>query len=171
MKKATRTIFQLVCLALTFASNTSNADLVKTRIVADNMVPISGFHTPDAAAIAASNRYNPDSIEKNREHVGGIVRCNRSEYFYTHGRGESGVVPVQFSVAYPKSCKLHSFWHTHGGSFEDRKFFSPADTHTANSADKPFFMSDYQGNLRVYRPGGRLFSSNKRTRGRMTPFP
>ena len=146
------------------------ADVVKTRIVTDGEVPLSGYETPVLAVVAASNRYNPDSVKKNTEHVGGIVRCENGGYFYTHGKGKRGRAPVHFSVLVRKGCTLDSFWHTHGGSFENRRFFSPSDTHTANRTDKPMYMADYKGSLRVFHPGDVLMCA-KRIRGSLASFP
>ena len=97
---------------------------VSTRMVTDADVPEAGFASLLLAVEAAGNRYNPASIIHDREHVGAILRCD-GRYFYTHGVGEPGQIPVTFSIAVPKRCDLTSLWHTHGGPFADREYFSP----------------------------------------------
>ena len=149
---------------MTVFSQTSFAEVVRTSIVTDADVPTDGYRTAEVAVFAAVNRYNPDSVEKNLEHVGGIVRCGANSYFYTHGNGKPGG-SVHFSILFPKRCKLDSLWHTHGGNFEDRRFFSRTDTRTANTVSKPMYMADYRGDLHIFQPGDRRFGLGKRTHG------
>ena len=125
--------------------------VIQTVIVKDSEVPTDGYRSADDAAIAASNRYNPDSVRKNREHVGAIVSCGNST-FYTHGKGRSGVTPVRFSIVVPKGCALQALWHTHGGRGRQREFFSASDTETAAKLGVPFYLANYKGELRVFDP-------------------
>ncbi len=152
-------------------SQVSLAALVKTRIIQDAEVPDAGYTSEKMAVIATVNRYNPDSIKNNREHVGGILQCKNKGFFYTHGFGESGQVPVQFSILLPSGCKLVSLWHTHGGNSVDKSYFSPNDTRTANKVAKPFYMADYKGSLRIFRPGDKRIPGNKRFRFSATNIP
>ncbi len=168
---ADKPLQQLLILVLLIISGPASlAEIVKTRIVAHAEVPESGYETSELAVVAASNRYNPDSVKKNREHVGGIIRCQERGYFYTHGKGRRGKAPVHFSVLIPKGCTLDSFWHTHGGNYEYRRLFSPSDTHTANTTGKPMYMADYEGSLRVFRPGDALIR-DRRIRGSLARYP
>ena len=86
-------------------------------------------------------------------HVGGVLHCQHDGFMYTHGIGKKGMARVQFSIPVPDGCMLDSVWHTHGGRSKKGKYFSPADTKIANSIHKPIYMADYEGTLRVYRPG------------------
>ena len=126
--------------------------VVKTALVNDALIPPEGYGSVEEAAIAASNRYNPDSIRRNREHAGAIVACEGG-MFYTHGKGRSGVTPIRFSVIVPSGCKLQALWHTHGGRGRHREFFSASDTETANRLGVPFYLANYKGELRVFIPG------------------
>lgn len=137
---------------------------VKTRLIADMFVPVEGFDSLTAAVVAATNRYNPDSVARNREHLGGIITCGQSRYYYTHGIGKSDESPVKFSIAVKPGCELVAFWHTHGGRFDNRRYFSSFDTKAAETAKKPFFMSDYRGALRVFHPGDRVFQNKTMAR-------
>ena len=163
-------------LAMFVASDTQMVTLevsnntVSTRIVTDALVPKEGFASQVDAVTAASNRYNPDSVRLNREHVGGILNCAQDDFFYTHGVGDIGQAPVQFSIAIPKSCKFVSIWHTHGGRFEDREYFSPSDTQSADMTGKPMFMTNHTGKLHVYHPGGRKIW-RRRSQRTMLPLP
>jgi hypothetical protein len=149
----------LGALAMFLLSDTSLVTLdvshvdVRTKLIDDEAVPDEGYATHLEAVIAASDRYNPDSIRHNREHVGGILRCD-GRYFYTHGLGGEGQAPVRFSIVIPKSCALAALWHTHGGEFPDREYFSQADTRSAEKTGKPMFMTNHTGRLHVYHPGG-----------------
>jgi hypothetical protein len=86
---------------------------------------LNGYASVERAVIAASNRYNPDSIKRNREHVGAIVAC-AGALFYTHGKGRPGVTPIRFSIMVPDGCALEALWHTHGGRGRHRRYFSPS---------------------------------------------
>ncbi len=129
-----------------------HGSVVQTTIVKDAEVPPGGYATVDSAVIAASNRFNPDSIKRNREHVGAIVACNGA-MFYTHGKGRPAVTPVRFSIAVPEGCSLRALWHTHGGRGRHRQFFSASDTETAEKLGVPFYLANYKGELRVFHPG------------------
>jgi len=161
-----------VQLAYSHSGNSAKQPIVKTSRIEDSTVPAEGYASMDEAVIAASDRFNADSIRFNREHVGGILKCADKGYFYTHGVGGEGIAPVQFSIPQTQKCKLSAVWHTHGGNFEDRAFFSPSDTGTAEATDKPIYMADYTGTLRVFFPGDKKMSRNSRKRrGAMLGLP
>jgi hypothetical protein len=128
---------------------------VSSKLVVDEQVPEDGFDTVLEAVVAASNRYNPDSVALDREHVGAILKCRPAGYFYTHGTGAPGEAPVTFAVTRPKTCKLAALWHTHGSQAPDRTYFSPEDTAAANALQRPIYMTNHTGRLYVYRPGQR----------------
>ncbi len=126
---------------------------VVSRLVEETPVPEAGYGSVLDAVVAASNRFNADSIRLDREHVGAILRCGRSVY-YTHGVGAEHQAPVDFTIAKPTRCRLLALWHTHGAEAPDRTYFSPADTQSADRLRVPIYMTNYTGVLKVYRPGG-----------------
>ena len=126
---------------------------VRSQLVTDESVPAGGYGTALEAVIAASNRYNPDSVRLNREHVGAIIKCPDQGHYFTHGVGEPGRATVTFIVMKPKRCTLAALWHTHGGDAADRQYFSPEDTRAAEAVGRPIYMTNHTGRLYVYRPG------------------
>ncbi len=144
---------------------------VVSRLVEDTAVPQSGYPSKLAAVIAASDRYNADSIVRNREHVGAILKCKGHGYFYTHGVGADHQAPVEFTVAKPKRCDLVALWHTHGAEASDRDFFSPADTESADRLGVPIYMTNHTGKLKMYRPGQRKIGRRKNSRFGALPMP
>ena len=125
---------------------------VVTELVRDAQVPANGYSSAEAAA--ASNRFNPDSVARDREHVGGILRC-AGGYYYTHGVARQRQSPVMYSVNVPPNCVSTALWHTHGSSRRNREYFSEWDTRSADALGKPMYMANHLGELRVYRPGVR----------------
>ena len=142
---------------------------VVSRLVEETPVPEAGYDSELTAVIAASNRFNADSIRRNREHVGAVLRCGQGVY-YTHGVGADHQAPVEFTVAKPKRCRLLALWHTHGAEAPDRNFFSPADTQSADRLRVPIYMTNHTGLLKVYRPGGRKLAV-KGSRFGLLPIP
>jgi hypothetical protein len=134
---------------------------IRTELVRDEGVPSDGFPSINAAVIAASNRFNPESVANNQEHVGGVLRCRGAGFLYTHGKGEAGVPSVRFSVTVRPGCELVALWHTHGARQDHKRYFSPTDTRTAESIGVPFYMANHTGALRVFEPGDRVFTKKR----------
>lgn len=110
------------------------------------------FSSPLAAVMAAENEYNPLSIAQDREFIGAILLHNGA-YSFTVGQGLSGEDTVTVRVAVPRGAEIVAFWHTHGAAGQGRRYFSGVDTALVNSWNKPFYMADYSGTLRVFYPG------------------
>lgn len=123
---------------------------IRTRL--DKQIPMAGFTSVEDAVIHAARQYNADSVQHNREHVGGVLRCEDGRYVYTHGVGARNQVPVVFSVVQTKSCRLHALWHTHGSPGRDKSHFSPSDTQAAIQVGKPIYLVDPKGVVRVFSP-------------------
>lgn len=110
------------------------------------------YSTPLAALLAAANRYNPRSIAEDREFLGMILQID-GRYYYTVAEGIAGANSIAAEVPTAKNDTLVlALWHTHGGAGEHRQYFSPTDTKMANRLQLPFFLADYTGQLKVYRP-------------------
>lgn len=117
--------------------------------------PAEGFPTVVSTVKAASDRYNPDSIDKDREHYGVILRRAGipARYFYTHAVAPRGRDDFRLRVPRGSGYHLVAIWHTHGRRDERHRYFSPQDARTANQLRLPFFLADYTGVLKVFRPG------------------
>ena len=105
-----------------------------------------GFDTELDAVLAASNIYNPLSIDEDREYIGAVLELDGS-YFYTVGVGKKGENAIVVRARVPKSYSLVAFWHTHGAPAIERRYFSDADMHLVRSYGKPFYLADYTGRL------------------------
>lgn len=110
------------------------------------------FTTIKEAVVAAANRYNPMSIQQDREFLGAIVMLD-GQYRYTVGHGESGQDTVSLRLQIPKNAKVVAFWHTHGDAAPNRRYFSKIDTQLAEQWQLPFYLADYTGALRIFEPG------------------
>ena len=89
-----------------------------------------GFTHLSQAVIFASNRYNPVSIQEDREFIGAILYDAGvgGRYIYTVEAGVSGHDQVTTRIRIPKGYHLVAFWHTHGAAQWSRQFFSEIDT-------------------------------------------
>ncbi len=110
------------------------------------------FNSQLAAVQAAANQYNPLSVAQDREFIGAILQHNGG-YRFTVGQGMSGEDTVSVRIALPRGARVVAFWHTHGAAGHARKYFSAVDTALVNSWNKPFYMADAAGVLRVFSPG------------------
>lgn len=139
-------------------NNQANAGAQMTALTA------AAFESPLAAVLAAENEYNPLSIAQDREFIGAILQ-HRGAYRYTVGQGMSGEDTVTVRLTLPRGAEIVAFWHTHGAAGHGRKYFSAVDTALVNSWNKPFYMADHSGRLRVFNPGDNTI--NAATAGRL----
>lgn len=120
-------------------------------------LPERDFASELDAVTAAVNYYNPLSIRENREYMGTIYRHGDSFRFsVTAAKKTSDGLAIRLSG----DSLLHTvaLWHTHGGQKERYRFFSDVDTHTASRTRLPFYLADYTGYLKIYRPGDSTLS-------------
>lgn len=169
MKTAYRSIYQKALLIVLVLAHTplavaqrGSSDLVKTQI--DGLKLGIGYESVIDAVVEATNRYNPDSIAHNREHVGGVLGCNDGRVLFTHGVGRPDQVPVSFSVPQTSNCRLEALWHTHGARDDFKTMFSAADTNSSNALGRPIYMADHTGALRVFEPGSKTSGRQQRNR-------
>ncbi|MEM9623672.1 MAG: DUF4329 domain-containing protein [Pseudomonadota bacterium] len=167
-------------VATDFLSLQVSSPRVISRLIEDAEIPANGFADQLSTVIAASNRYNADSIARNREHVGAILKRKLRKptpesgsvgYFYTHGVGADHQAPVEFAIAKPKRCELIALWHTHGAEASDRHYFSPEDVRSADDLDVPIYMTNFTGRLKVYKPGQRKIGYRRVSRDGSLPMP
>ena len=121
------------------------------------------FSNEIEAVIAASDDYNPRSIAEDREYMGAILVSN-GRYSYTVEGGEVGQDQITVRIRVPAGSSIADFWHTHGAAANDRSYFSEVDTALATEWNKPFYLADYTGVLKVYKPGDKLISQTKAKR-------
>ena len=107
------------------------------------------------AVIAASQRFNPQSIEEDREYMGAILQKG-SDYHYTVAPGEAGEDRITVRVAVPAGATIVAFWHTHGGEAHAREYFSEVDTKLVADWKLPLYLADYTGVLKVFNPGDQV---------------
>ncbi len=142
--------------------DTMNA-LPSALAATDTACKISLYDSEVATVIAASEMYNPLSIAEDREYMGAILQCGQG-YYYTAAPGVAGQDQITVRVSVPAGSHIVAFWHTHGAAALDRQYFSEVDTALALSWNKPFYLADYTGALKVFAPGDKLMSLRKASR-------
>ncbi len=123
----------------------------------------NSFNDEIGAAVAASDEYNPRSIAEDREYMGAIL-FSHGRYSYTVEGGEVGQDQITVRIRVPAGSSIAAFWHTHGAAANDRSYFSEVDTALATEWNKPFYLADYTGVLKVFNPGDKLMSQTKARR-------
>ncbi|MCG8669492.1 MAG: DUF4329 domain-containing protein, partial [Pseudomonadales bacterium] len=134
-----------------------------------------GFHghfaSVEQAAAAAADRFNPYSIREDREYMGAILRhkhpaSGKEEpaFTYTAAAGHAHHDRITIKVKLPGDYEIVAFWHTHGAEHWSRKYFSDTDTRLAKHWGVPFYLADFSGLLRVYKPDSRILSLNQARR-------
>ena len=146
--------------------------LEKTEQTQGIKVPMNSMHAygnPNSynneieAVVAASDEYNPRSIEEDREYMG-VILYSHGRYSYTVEGGEVGQDQITVRIRVPAGSSIAAFWHTHGAAANDRSYFSEVDTALATEWNKPFYLADYTGVLKVFKPGDKLMSQAKARR-------
>lgn len=106
------------------------------------------INTPGlSAAMEASNKYNPLSIDSDAEYGGVIYKDRVGDYGYTVYKGKKGTGKVTFSLTIPEKTIRVAFWHTHGGYGALNKYYSRTDSEVVNKYKVPYYMADYTGTL------------------------
>jgi hypothetical protein len=115
------------------------------------------------AVVSASDRFNPISISADREFIGAILRLN-GRYTFTVSAGARGADQVTARIAVPAGAEITAFWHTHGGPAPSNRFYSDVDSRLVRLHNKPFYLADHTGMLKILRPGGRLLPATRAQR-------
>lgn len=116
------------------------------------------FATEIEAVRAAADRFNPRSIKEDREYLGAIYE-EGGKFGYTvriNGRRKDA---WRFAVAGEEWRRIRAIWHTHGDASPAHRYFSDLDTQSAKRLDRPFYLADYTGYLKVFRAGDRTLSA------------
>ncbi len=115
------------------------------------------FDSEQLAVRAAADIYNPLSIVEDREYMGSIYRRDgKFGYTVTAGRRRANTMEIRI----PKMDweQVVALWHTHGDAKPNHRYFSETDTAVVEQFSKPFYLADYTGFLKVFRPGDPLLS-------------
>ncbi|UTW44639.1 DUF4329 domain-containing protein [bacterium SCSIO 12696] len=136
-------LFALTIALFAFASS-SFAD--ETRMVTQP------YATEVAAVTAAANRFNPNSIRKDKEYMGTILEKDGLFYYtYTVGaRGHDEITTLLPDESFGNAVAL---WQTHGRVSHYNRYFSPSDRNVSEQLNLPFYLADHTGQLKVYNPG------------------
>ena len=110
------------------------------------------------AVVAAAGLYSAVSIREDREFMGAVLR-DGDRYAFTVGAGAPGRDKITVKIRIPHGVDVVAFWHTHGARTRSNQYFSEVDTQLVKQWQKPFYLADYTGILKVMVPGGRTLSA------------
>jgi hypothetical protein len=142
-------ILLLVCCVLNFITSyaKSLADPCSSQLFASEL----------DAVRAAADRYNPQSIQEDREYMGAIFE-SEGKFGYTVAAAARRKDNWRLSMPSMEWDRVRAFWHTHGGTSSKNRYFSSADTRSAKKFGLPFYLADYTGYLKVYRAGDKTLN-------------
>ncbi len=121
------------------------------------------YATITEAAAAAGNQFYRRSASEDREYMGGIIK-SEDTYTFTVTAGVRKSDSVTARIVIPVNSQLVGLWHTHGSPHYSRSFFSEVDTQLVESMGVPFYLTDPEGRLSVYRPGDRTLTRQQSRR-------
>jgi len=115
------------------------------------------------AVAAATNLYNPLSIEEDVEYMG-VILADAKGYRYTVAKGERGKDSISIRIPKSEWGNVVAFWHTHGKAESHYRYFSDTDTELTERTGIPFYLADYTGRLKVFNQGDSTLSRGVATR-------
>jgi len=120
--------------------------------------PVDAFYDSEkAAATAAINQHNPTSIAEDREYIGAIYQTDAG-FSFSVIKGKRRSDQVQMRISVTELDEVVAFWHTHGDSTPSNRYFSNVDTKLAAETQRPFYLGDYTGYLKVFEPDGKTLN-------------
>jgi RHS repeat-associated protein len=129
------------------------------------------FDSAIAAAIAALQSINAQSIEENQEYAGSICENLDGSFVYT-----PPTTIKKKDVSEPEPCdsgqKQAGYYHTHAAANKPGQFerFSRGDVIAANEANVPEFLGTPSGRIKMYDPvNARVSPKNFRKAGVFLP--
>ncbi len=121
------------------------------------------FHSELEAVVAAAQHYNARSIREDREFLGAILSDGDS-YTFTVGAGRPRQDRITLRIEIPAGTEVVAFWHTHGAQRSSNRYFSAVDTALVERSQKPFYLADFTGMLKVMTPGAKTLSGPRARR-------
>lgn len=115
------------------------------------------FDSELAAVKAAADIYNSLSIQEDRKYMGTIYQVG-GQFAYTVTPGVRHVDAMKLSIPRVDCDNVVAFWHTRGDASPQHRYFSNIDTQTVEKFGRPFYLADYTGFLKAFRPGHRTLS-------------
>ena len=94
----------------------------------------------------------------------GAILLHSGDYRFMVGAGQQGRDRISVRVPIPRGADIVAFWHTHGTPAPKRRYFSREDTDLALSWNRPLYLVDYTGALKVFSPGDRRLSPDRARR-------
>ncbi|KEI71445.1 DUF4329 domain-containing protein [Endozoicomonas elysicola] len=142
--------------------------LLSTNVISDtsqqHLIQVPTFYPAPfdselATAVAAAERYNPDSIKEDREYIGGVFKHRQTSlYYYSVIPGKPGKNQITATLQFPDSLELIAIWHTHGNGKGTYLFFSQQDVILATRLGIPIYLADSSGFLKKFTPGDLMMS-------------
>jgi len=120
------------------------------------------FISIESSVDALSQCYHQISISEDREFMAAILQSS-GLYQVRVTAGSRGRNKISLSFSRRKNQKIVALWHTHGAQGFARNYFSPTDTALSNQLDVPFYLTDPDGIISRFDPGG----SVQKRRGHM----
>ena len=107
------------------------------------MIPTSidtlPFDTLDQAAVAAEQACEKISFDSGYE-FGGVLLERDGKYYYTIASTSKDPTHFEIRAAFPSTYKLAGLYHTHPGTDEDSRWFSPEDLRVAGVLRVPSYI-------------------------------
>ena len=133
--------------------------LVSGLMVAPTLAMTHMVYDSELAAVrAAADIYNPLSIREDREYMGTIFKQG-DKFLYTVNAGKKRADSISIRVSLGDWDELVAFWHTHGARHRGHQYFSDIDTAMVNRTGKPLYLADYNGFLKIFKPGEATISA------------
>ncbi|MEQ8955582.1 MAG: DUF4329 domain-containing protein [Gammaproteobacteria bacterium] len=115
------------------------------------------YATELEAVIAAADLFNPRSVREDREFMGTIFQSD-GFFGYTVTAGAARANRISIAVPAHEWDRVVAFWHTHGDDAPMHRYYSQQDTTLVQRHQKPLYLADYTGYLKVFRPEHRVLS-------------
>jgi hypothetical protein len=109
----------------------------------------SSYSTEQEAAVAALSSLHNDSIE-----YAGIIYEDHNQFFYTEPQTNNETAGFNLHVHMPKGAQFVAIYHTHPGSEETNKLFSPPDVAIAKKLNVHSYIGITELHLvKLFIPG------------------
>ena len=97
---------------------------------------------------------------EDREYIG-VIFEEDGLFRYTVASGTRGADRISIRVPLSDWENTVAFWHTHGRERQRYRYFSDTDTKLVKRFGKPFYLADFTGILKVFRPGDEKMNPNR----------